>query len=73
MDNYSFMPPGFMSGVDSENCNNNNNSHADTVTMPLGMAYVPIQSWRQIYEKDKGLIRGTIFAELDLPFKGAKR
>ncbi len=39
--------------------------------MPLAMAYVPMQRWRDIYENDKALMRGTIFSELDLPFKGA--
>ena len=34
------------------------------------MAYVPWQSWRHIYEAGKGFHRGTIFEELDLPFKG---
>lgn len=33
-------------------------------------AYVPWQSWRHIYEAGKGFHRGTIFEELDLPFKG---
>ena len=32
--------------------------------------YVPWQSWRPIYEAGKGFHRGTIFEELDLPFKG---
>jgi len=39
--------------------------------MPLGMAYVPRQEWKDIYENGKGIMRGTIFSELDLPFKGA--
>ena len=38
--------------------------------MPIAMAYVPWQSWRHIYEAGKGFHRGTIFEELDLPFKG---
>lgn len=36
----------------------------------LQWAYVPWQSWRHIYEAGKGFHRGTIFEELDLPFKG---
>ena len=39
-------------------------------TCPLAMAYVPWQRWRDIYEPSKALSRGTIFAELDLPFLG---
>lgn len=38
--------------------------------MSIAMAYVPWQSWRHIYEAGKGFRRGTIFEELDLPFKG---
>ena len=39
---------------------------------PIGMAYVPWQAWRDIYDMEKGLQRGTIFAELDLPFEGQR-
>ena len=35
---------------------------------PLAMAYSPLNVWRQVYDADYGLGRGTIFAELDLPF-----
>ena len=38
--------------------------------MPIAMAYVQWQSGRHIYEAGKGFHRGTIFEELDLPFKG---
>lgn len=38
--------------------------------MPLGMAYVPWQQWRKLYEAEKGFRCGTIFSELDKPFKG---
>lgn len=38
--------------------------------MPLAMAYVPWQEWRNIYNQEKALQRGTIFEELDLPFQG---
>lgn len=62
---YSIIPPGLMRNeqMTDENIN----------SMPIGMAYVPMQVWRDIYEKDKGMMRGTIFSELDMPFKGAKR
>ena len=39
--------------------------------LPLAMAYVPRQEWKDIYDLAKGLNRGTIFAQLDLPFGGA--
>lgn len=38
--------------------------------MPLAMAYVPWQEWCAIYEAEKGFCRGTIFEELDKPFRG---
>ena len=39
---------------------------------PVGMAYVPWQKFRQVYEPSKGLCQGTIFAELDKPFCGRR-
>lgn len=38
--------------------------------MVIAMAYVPWQKWRDIYEPDKALCRGTIFKELEKPFLG---
>lgn len=38
--------------------------------MPLAMAYVPWQTWRNIYDTEKGFHHGTIFQELYLPFLG---
>jgi len=37
---------------------------------PLAMVYSPIQNWRNIYDNETALMRGTIFEELDLPFMG---
>ncbi len=34
---------------------------------PLAYAYVPIQRWRMLYSPADGLVRGTIFEELDKP------
>lgn len=42
-------------------------------TLPLAMAYVPRQSWGQVYDERVALERGTIFPELDMPFLGAGR
>lgn len=36
----------------------------------VGMAYVPWQNFENVYDPCKGLSRGTIFADLDKPFKG---
>lgn len=43
--------------------------------LPIAMAYVPMQKFRNLYEADVALDRGTAFSELDLPFIGweAKR
>ena len=37
---------------------------------PLAMVYSPLQEFREIYTPDVALSRGTMFAELDLPFEG---
>lgn len=39
-------------------------------SLPLAMAYVPMQQWKTTYTLSGGLSRGTIFPELDLPFEG---
>lgn len=39
---------------------------------PVGMCYVPMQEWCEIYDNEKGLERGTIFKELDKPFTGER-
>ena len=35
---------------------------------PLAMAYSPLQVWRNVYELETALERGTMFVELDKPF-----
>ncbi len=39
-------------------------------TMVLAIASVPMQKWRLTYSPEKALCEGTMFAELNLPFKG---
>ncbi|MBQ7292424.1 MAG: spore coat associated protein CotJA [Clostridia bacterium] len=39
---------------------------------PLAMVYAVKQQFRNINEPAVGLSRGTIFAELDLPFKAGE-
>lgn len=41
-------------------------------SLPLAMSYVPDQRWRKVYAPDVGFERGTVFAELDLPFIGKR-
>ena len=38
--------------------------------LPVAMAYVPWQEWRNLYAAEKALHRGTIFEDLDKPFSG---
>jgi len=38
----------------------------------LAIATVPMQRWRLTYSPEKALCAGTMFAELNLPFKGGK-
>ena len=38
----------------------------------LAMVYSPYQEWKDIYCGEKALVKGTLFAELDKPFKGYK-
>lgn len=38
--------------------------------LPLAMAYVPMQKWRNVLDGCNGLAKGTIFEELVLPYYG---
>ncbi|MBQ2743492.1 MAG: spore coat associated protein CotJA [Oscillospiraceae bacterium] len=38
--------------------------------MVVGMAYVPMQMWDNIYDMNEALARGTQFKDLDKPFFG---
>ncbi len=44
-------------------------SGIDALGLPLAIAYVPRQAWRELYEPEKALGRGTVFKELDKPYK----
>lgn len=39
---------------------------------PLASVYSALQDFREIYDLDTALKRGTIFGELDLPFYGSR-
>lgn len=62
---YSVSPPGLMMRPDMDTAPEYKEH------LPIAMAYVPRQVWRDIYDSGKGIMRGTIFAELDKPFMGA--
>ena len=36
----------------------------------IALDQMPVTKWRNIYEAEKGLRRGTIFQDLDKPFRG---
>ncbi len=36
---------------------------------PLGIAYVPFQQWGEVYPEDDAFQRGTLFPQLDFPFR----
>jgi len=56
------------------NCGDAANSYAydGLADLPLGSAYVPWQRFEQVFEPEKGLMYGSIFAELVYPFYGAR-
>lgn len=62
-------PTNFYNFVGMANPQTNNNNIED---MPLAMAYIPFQQWRNLYDPSEAFQRGTIFKELDLPFECAK-
>lgn len=54
----------------------NKNFGGVTVNMPfmfenarVGFAYVPYQEFKDLYDYKEALNRGTMFKELDIPFK----
>lgn len=42
-------------------------------TLPVGMMYASMQKFRKLYSPEQALCRGTLFCELDLPFRGGKK
>lgn len=39
--------------------------------MAIAMAYVPWQMWRNVLDAEKGICCGTIFEDLNKPFRGS--
>lgn len=53
--------------------NNNTNKYFSDVfpaSLPIAMAYVPYQKWKETYDADTALKVGTLFPELNLPLSG---
>ncbi len=41
-------------------------------SMPIAMAYVPMQRFQELYSPETALRAGTLFKELDKPFLGSE-
>ncbi len=73
---------GYRGNMSSNDCGRNGNAMeqkkydgCDKGNMPIdkmmpAMAFVPWQDWEDLYDMEKGLERGTIFAQLDKPYIG---
>lgn len=77
---YIGMPIKLGGNSNGSCCSNNdsmeNDMDFDNIPLgklPLAMSYVPFQKWQTTYSLEKALKRGTLFPELDLPFKGGMR
>ena len=64
------MPEQRMS--DEMGCYMRENDSYRCDSYPIGMAYVPWQEFREIYDMERALEVGTIFEELDKPFLGRR-
>ena len=53
-------------------CRKDSSMSAFPAETPIGMAYVPYQQWKNIYDPAVGIDRGTIFEDLDKPFLGER-
>ena len=42
-------------------------------SLPIAMAYTPMQQWKTTYSPEQALNAGTVFPELDLPFQGGRK
>ena len=77
MDSYEYMPAQMAMRHNLVNRPTVNQTKAAVVVVspfpektPIGMAYVPVQQWAELYEPCDALYRGTAFPELDFPFGG---
>lgn len=73
MQNYRYRSSGSSRGCIKQpdtRQGNMSNDEQSLEYLPVAMAYVPWSSWKNIYEVEKGFRRGTIFQNLDKPFRG---
>ncbi len=62
----------YNSNMNSCRCNYEMNNCNKMDKYPIGMAYVPIQEWKNVMSAKEGICYGTIFSELVLPFYGCR-
>lgn len=55
-----------------ESCPLDSRMSAFPAETPVGMAYVPYQKWKDVYDPAVALERATVFRDLDKPFLGEK-
>lgn len=67
------MPPN-MNKNPNMNYGNSNRpaSCIDSGEYPIGMGYVPMQTWCKLYPLEQGFCEGTIFMELNQIFCGKR-
>lgn len=61
----------FMPVTEASNCGCKDDNHHMT-HMPLGMAYVPMQQWGELYDPETAHCQGTAFPDLNLIFCGSR-
>ena len=55
--------------MSNDNAWNSGYEHEKSGGLPLAFPYVPMQCFQNRYSDEDAIIRGTLFPELDLPFK----
>lgn len=71
MQNNQFSNRHRMDGAERSSCCRSNTFLAGQ-DFPVAMAYVPWTEFMGLYELERGLNAGTIFADLDKPFLGRR-
>lgn len=67
----SDLPPSERITYPSPASNSSNNSKSWGLNnYPLAMVYSPVQEFKRLFDEDTALSRGTLFADLYLPFEG---
>ena len=66
------MPPSVSPSTPSRPCCNIYD-HDKLSGLSIAMAYVPWQKWQNLYNRQAALKNGTLFEELNKPFKGGQK